>query len=108
MRLTYSRPNKHLTKDKFIAVVLSLPLRSGRASHVHGKEDICSSAHTNAPTVERQLHRVNDGCGKRSTSRRSLPMGRGITAITPTSLTERKSAAGKNTKWNRKLLGRLR
>src|SRR6516165_9663791 len=107
MRRTCSRPNKHPTKNKFIAVVFSLPLRSG--GHLtFTKEDKCSSAHTNAPTVERQLHRVNDGFGKRSTSRRSLPMARGITAITPISLTERKSAAGKNTKWNRKLLGRLR
>ena len=42
MRLTYSRPNKHLTKDKFIGVVLSLLLRSGghltftgRRTYVH-------------------------------------------------------------------------
>ena len=54
MRLTYSRPDKHLTKDKFIAVVLSLPLRSGGHLTFTGR-----STYVHLPTRMRLLSSAN-------------------------------------------------
>ena len=48
------------------------------------------AAHSNAPIADRPSRQVSDGCGRRFTNPRSMAAIRAITAITPTSSTDRK------------------